>query len=82
MASPATKPSWARDFAKAEPTLPTTTPKPTPVPPIFARSGLGAKVLKFSAQDGPLEARIKIRGAVNVAVISFAGSDYHDLLVT
>jgi hypothetical protein len=38
-------------------------------------------VLKFSAEDGPLVARITNKGNSNFAVISYTGSQYDDLLV-
>jgi hypothetical protein len=38
-------------------------------------------VLKFTAQDGPIVARITNKGSSNFAVISYAGSQYDDLLV-
>lgn len=74
--------------ATPEPTpvpTPEATPKPTPMPtpagPILKTAGRGDKIVKFAAQDGPTFAKITGKGGGNFAVISYAGSEYGDLLV-
>jgi hypothetical protein len=57
------------------------TPKPTPVPPVLKTSGRGDRVVKMAAQDEPTFARITGKGRSNFAVVSYAGSEYGDLLV-
>jgi len=64
----------------AEPTA-EPTPKPTPVAPLLKTSGRGDKVVKMKAQDAPTFAKITGKGSGNFAVISYAGTEYSDLLV-
>jgi hypothetical protein len=56
-------------------------PAATPVPAIAKASGRGDKIVKFAAQDAPTYARITTKGGGNFAVVSYAGSEYGDLLV-
>jgi hypothetical protein len=63
-----------------EPT-PEPTPKATPVPVVLKTSGRGDKVVKFTAQETPTFARITAKSGGNFAVISYAGTQYGDLLV-
>lgn len=57
------------------------TPAATPVAPILKTSGRGDKVVKLSPQDAPTYAKITGKGSGNFAIISYAGSEYSDLLV-
>jgi hypothetical protein len=63
-----------------EPT-PAPTPKATPAPAILKTAGRGDKIVRFAAQDAPTYARITGKSGGNFAVVSYAGSEYGDLLV-
>jgi hypothetical protein len=67
--------------ATPPPTPAPTAPAATPVPAIAKASGRGDKIVKFAAQDAPTYARITTKGGGNFAVVSYAGSEYGDLLV-
>jgi hypothetical protein len=66
----------------AEPTPESTeAPDPTPAKPLLDKQGRGDKVLKFTAIDGPMVARITAKSSSNFAVTAYAGTSYDDLLV-
>jgi hypothetical protein len=61
---------------------PTPAPTAAPIRPVLKKTtGRGDKIVRFKPQDAPTLARITGRGGGNFAVISYAGSDYDDLLV-
>ena len=62
---------------------PTAEPTPAASAPatILKAKGSGDKIVKLAAQEEPTIAKITAKGGGNFAVISYAGSDYDDLLV-
>lgn len=64
------------------PSAPATVPTQPPAQPVLKKTaGRGDKILKFPVQDAPTVARIVAKGNDNFSVISYAGTEYGDLLV-
>ena len=55
-------------------------PAATPAPVLLKTSGRGDKIVRMPVQDEPTYARITGKGSGNFAVVSYAGSEYNDLL--